>query len=462
MQIIANINNYFRLIFLFFCILLLNEFFMNFNIYIKKILATTSLLLFVLTAKAQNNFTIIGKSGIASIPFQLKNNLILIPITINKQNFTFILDTGVSKTLLFNIKANDSVKLNNRKNITIKGLGANEYYRAIKSTNNFIKIKNIVLPKAEIYLVTEAKFDFSSRIGIDVHGLIGADLFKNFIVKINYTKKKITFYKPKKFKLKKSKKWKKIPLKIVKNKPYISLNINNKKQNLLLDSGSGDALWLFEDTNNKIPKKYFYDYLGNGLSGEIHGKKAKMKDLLIGDYHLKNLLVAYPDSTYIQYKKDNFIRNGIVGASILKRFKLIFDYPNKQLFLKKNAKFKQPFLYNKTGLDISYNGKILVKEEKINVQNSDSNGKKTIDFLSIIQFAFKDSFVITGVKKDSSGEKAGLLKGDVLIKINGHPSYNFQLEEIVQKLSGKNKKVHLTIERNGIKYKFEVPLIDYL
>ncbi len=435
---------------------------MNFKVIFKKFTLLICVLLLSFTPKAQNSFNIIGKNEVTSVPFQFKNNLILIPISINNQEFTFILDTGVSKTLLFNIKANDSVKLNNRKKVRIKGLGANEYYRAIKSTYNFIKIKNVIHPKAEIYLITEANFDFSSRIGIDVHGIIGADLLKNFIVEIDYIKKKIKFYKSKKIKLRRKKKWKIIPIKIINEKPYIALKINNTIQNLLIDSGSGDALWLFENENNKIPKKHFEDYLGNGLSGEIHGKKAKIKDFFLGNFHLKNVLVAYPDSTYIQYKKDGFTRNGIIGGNILKRFKVILDYPNKRLFLKKNSKFNEPFWYNKTGLDISYNGKILVKEQKINLLNSDSNGNKTIDFLSIIQFAFKDSYIISGVKKGSSGEKAGLQKGDVLIEINGRQSFNYKLEDIIQKLSGKKKKVHLTIERNSIKYKFEVPLIDYL
>jgi len=435
---------------------------MIFNIIYKRFVLLFCILLLGFALKAQNNFVITGKYRVTSVPFQFKNNLILIPISINNQKFTFILDTGVSKTLLFNIKANDSVKLNNRKKIRIKGLGANEYYQAIKSTNNFIKIKNIIHPKAEIYSITEANFDFSSKIGIDIHGIIGADLLKNFIVEIDYAKKKIKFYKSKRIRLKRKKKWKEFPIKIINHKPYISLKMNNSIQNLLIDTGSGDALWLFEDKNNKIPKKYFEDYLGNGLSGEIHGKKAKMKDFFIGDFHLKNVLVAYPDSTYIRYKKDNFIRNGIIGGNILKRFKVILDYKDKRLLLKKNAKFNEPFWYNKTGIDLSYNGKILVKEQKINLENSDSNGNKTIDFLNIIQFTFKDSYIISGVKKGSSGEKSGLQKGDILIAINGRKAFNYKLEEIIHKFSGKKKKIHLTIERNSVKYKFEVALIDYL
>lgn len=411
---------------------------------------------------SQNGFTIVGKNKVTTIPFELKNNLILIPIEINEQKFTFILDTGVSKTLLFNIKANDSIQLNNRQKIKIKGLGANEYYSAIKSDNNFVKIKNIIHPKAEIYLITEAKFDFSNRLGKDIHGLIGADLIKNFVVEINYTKKKLKFYSKNTFTLKRKKKWKPFPITIYNNKPYVSTFFNDKNINLLLDSGSGDALWLYEDADIKIPPKNFEDFLGNGLSGEIHGKKAKIPLFNLKDFSLKKVLVSYPDSLFIPYIKSNYKRNGIIGGEILKRFHVIFDYQNKLLYLKKNSNFNKPFWYNKTGLEIAYNGKILVKEDQFKLNTSEAKGNNSINFLSVIKYIFKDSYIITSVKEGSSADKVGLQKGDLIKKINGQNSYTYKLEEITEKLSNNKKKIVLVIERNGIEYKFVVPMIDYL
>ncbi len=429
----------------------------------KHFSASIFLLFFLLTVVSQNKFQLVGNKPMAAIPFTFKNNLILIPVEINKHKFTFIFDTGVSKTLLFNIKANDSVTLNNRQKVRLKGLGANDYYNGIKSTNNFIKINNVTNTNAEIYFIDSANFDFSSRIGENIHGLIGGDLIKDYFIEINYIKRKIKIYKPSSFKRKKIRKWQELPIEVVKNKPYVSLNIaNRKKLNFLLDTGSSDAVWLMENSNIKVPVKNFDDYLGNGLSGEIHGKKAKLESFSFGKYTLSNVLVAFPEATFVNYEKDFFIRNGIIGGNILKRFHLLFDYHNKKLYIKKNANFKQPFNYNKTGIDVSYFGKVLVKEKKMDLLNSDTNGNKTVDIVSVINFSFKDSFIISNVKKGSSGEKAGLQKGDMLIKINGRTAYNFKLEQIVEKLSNNKRKVKLTIQRNGVEYDFVVPLINYL
>ena len=45
-------------------------------------------------------------------------------------------------------------------------------------------------------------------------------------------------------------------------------------------------------------------------------------------------------------------RNGSVGGEVLKRFNMVFDYPNNKLHLK-NANFKNPFQYNLAGIELA-------------------------------------------------------------------------------------------------------------
>src|SRR5690606_429954 len=47
------------------------------------------------------------------IKFELINNLIILPLQINGTELTFILDSGVSKPILFNITQSDSIAINN-------------------------------------------------------------------------------------------------------------------------------------------------------------------------------------------------------------------------------------------------------------------------------------------------------------------------------------------------------------
>src|SRR5690606_3189237 len=95
---------------------------------------------------------------------------------------------------------------------------------------------------------------------------------------------------------------------------------------LLLDSGSCDALWLFENTEGEIagPVKFFDDLLGFGLSGKIHGKRARLQRFRIGDFEIQQTKVSYPDSISLRYLNVMGDRNGSLGSEILRRFKVVF------------------------------------------------------------------------------------------------------------------------------------------
>ncbi|MDG4652641.1 hypothetical protein [Chryseobacterium arthrosphaerae] len=60
-------------------------------------------LLLSIFINAQNAFELINTKK-AVIPFKFINNLIFIPININGAELTFLLDTGVSETILFSLE----------------------------------------------------------------------------------------------------------------------------------------------------------------------------------------------------------------------------------------------------------------------------------------------------------------------------------------------------------------------
>ncbi|MCL5246013.1 retropepsin-like domain-containing protein [Cellulophaga sp. 20_2_10] len=76
------------------------------------------------------------------IKFKLINNLIVIPAKVNGVELSFILDTGVSKPILFNIADHDSVDIKNVSEITIKGLGGGEPIKALSSKGNLFELKS--------------------------------------------------------------------------------------------------------------------------------------------------------------------------------------------------------------------------------------------------------------------------------------------------------------------------------
>ena len=315
------------------------------------------------------------KKSKQSLSFKLINNLIVIPLELNGKKLSFILDSGVGKTILFNLSKNDSIGLNNLEKIQLQGLGKGNSIEALLSINNNLTLKNISSKNESIYVILNEYFDLSAKMGITIHGIIGYNLLRNFIVKVNYSSKKISFYDRKKFKYKTCRKCEVFPLEFYRKKPYLNAQVQldtiaNQLTDvkLLIDSGGSDAIWLFEDSKEaiKTPKRYFEDILGEGLSGSVIGNRSRISKIKLKSFEIKNPTVSFLDSVSTRHARNFKERNGSIGGSILKRFIVWFDYPNKKLTLKKNGSFSKGFNYNMSGLDIVYNGKQLVKEQDVN------------------------------------------------------------------------------------------------
>ncbi|WP_435416161.1 aspartyl protease family protein [Polaribacter aestuariivivens] len=422
---------------------------------------------------SQNGFRFLNSNDKKQrVKFQLVNNLIIVPVEINGKKLSFILDSGVNKTIIFNLSENDSIGLLNTEKVNLTGLGGGKSVEALLSKNNKLSIKGITSFNESVYVILKDYFDLSGKMGTTIHGIIGYNLLRNFIVKINYRTKKIDFYNPEKYSYKKCRKCEILPIQFYRKKPFVNVKvqldtIGNELTNvkLLIDSGGSDALWLFEHTKKNIvtPQRYFNDILGEGLSGSIYGNRSRIPKLIIGQFEIEEPTVSFLDTVSTKDARKFKRRNGSIGGNILKRFKVWMDYPNKQIMLRKNSSFKNDFNYNMSGLDVVYAGKQLVREKEetriSDAYNNDVNKNNTISFVTNFSYKFKPIFRIRTVVKNSPADKVGLQANDLLLQINGKAAHNYTLNEIISKFQEKdNKRIRMTVNRNGDIIKFEFRL----
>jgi hypothetical protein len=172
---------------------------------------------FFFVGKAQS-FDLPEGQKYEKVKFQLINNLIVIPIEVNGTPLSFILDSGVSSPILFSLAEQDSIQINKVSQIKLRGLGDGEPLEALSSKSNDFKIGGIENPDQHLYVVLDESLNFSQSIGIPIHGIIGYDLFRDFVVDINYSSKSIKFHDPDTYKAKPRKRSQKLPLFIEKKK----------------------------------------------------------------------------------------------------------------------------------------------------------------------------------------------------------------------------------------------------
>ena len=332
-----------------------------------------------------------------SVTFRFKtaSNLIIIPVVINDSDtLNFILDTGVRYPIITELPFVNRLNLNFMQPVTISGLGEGEPLTAYRSGNNTVKISGLVSYNQEIQMVINENFQISQVLGLPVHGLIGFNLFKDFVVEIDYENDKLTLTKPEYYRDRVNNRDIVMPLHFEHNKPYVRTSIMTDKNEevsvkLLVDTGASDAIWLSTSSDERInlPENHIETFLGKGLNGDFYGKKGRIGGIWVGPLVLYEPIVAFPEAELI----DRIIsddRNGTLGAEILRRFYVTIDYPGKQIKLRPTSRIKEEFNYNMSGLDISN------------------------------PFPGMPVFTIDKVRKNSPAYNAGLMENDQILNVN--------------------------------------------
>lgn len=406
------------------------------------------------------------------IPFKLINNLIFIPIMVNGVELTFMLDTGVSETLLFSLE-NKEVNFHKVEKVKFSGLGGNREIEGLKSINNITQIgENVKDDNHTIFIILDEDFNISSHVGIPVNGIIGYQFFKNHPIKIDYLAKKITIYNQ--LTPKETKRFSEMPITLELKKPYLVAGIeqvNEKKDSkLLIDLGNSDPLWLFPSLipGFKYNRPNIEDFLGRGFNGDVYGKRSRIHRLFLDHFIFEKPLMAMPDEFSIQHINLAKDRKGSLGAEIMRRFTVIFNYPENKIFFKKNNNFNDPFHFNMSGLEVKHDGMYWDKDiVKVETPTTSYNEGKTINssytISNVIQYKFtlKPEYSVAGTRADSPSAKSGIKKGDKILFINNKKAGDFSLEEIYNLMkSEEGKRIYLEIERNKTPMKFSFYLED--
>ena len=421
-----------------------------------KVLLIVGFLFFTSETHAQvNRFKIKDNKRSERIKFDLFNNLIIIPLKINGVELKFLLDSGVDKTILFSFDAVDSLMLKNTKFIKIRGLSSKQKYSAYKSSGNQIDIKNVSNKNADIYVVFDQENYLSGSVGTVINGVIGYDLLKDFVLRFDYSLKTLKFYTPSKFN-RPLIFFKETDIDLINNKPHLKASIadkdiGNKKGNFLLDTGSSDAIWLYQNDSLTLPSKKFEDNIGFGFRGIITGYRSKIDHFELTGYKFKNAKVAFPDLN-VELTKN---RVGSIGNEILKRFKFFINYQDKKIYFKSTTSIDNDFNYDKSGLLIRYDGLSIIEKQipvRVNIQSTASENygstNKNESFKTI--YEIKKKVKVAGLRKGSPAQKAGILPKDIIVFLQGKSINRYDLKEIRKLLSSKDGKlIEMKINRNG-------------
>jgi hypothetical protein len=323
-----------------------------------------------------------------TIPFNLWNNHIYLPVKLNGgPTKSFIFDTGGFNVLSKQEAQADGIKSEG----SLAGGGAG------RNTVEFGYARIDLLDVGGLVLRNQlfATFDLSVGIRFEdspVLGLVGYEIARQAVVVIDYEKQKITFIKPAHFR--RPTNAESLPLKFRQHVPTVEAVLDGVPGEFQLDTGARQSLILtrsFADEHGLLEKYHARRevIVGYGVGGPLRGLLAKAGEFKLGGLKMQ-APVALISSSWRDSEATSEIA-GNIGGGLLKRFTLTLDYVNGVLYLQPNKYFREPDVFDRSGLWL---------------MRADDDS----------------AFEISDVVPDSPASKAGLQAGEKILKADQTPA----------------------------------------
>jgi hypothetical protein len=345
------------------------------------------------------DFSIAGGAPETQIPIQLINNHIYGEAKVDgKGPFTFIFDTGGADILTPPLAKEMGLKVEG----ALPGTGAGEGVMEGGFTHvDQLEVGNAILKK-QLFMVMP--LDALNRIeGTTMPGMVGYEVFRRFVTRIDYGSNTVTLIDPKHFDPKNA--GTAVPFTFNDSIPEVMGTFEGIPAKYDIDTGSRAELTLTKPFAEKHGLRASHpkgiDAVdGWGVGGPSTGYVTRGKSMTLGPVTIEGIVTALASQDKGAFSGSDY--SGNVGGGILKRFIVTFDYDHQVMYLKSlPGPIKDTGTFDRSGMWI----------------NETDNG-----------------FRIADVTKGGPAEAAGLKVDDVITKVDGKPVADIHLYDLRRRL----------------------------
>ncbi len=159
-----------------------------------------------------------------------------------------------------------------------------------------------------------------------------------------------------------------------------------------------------------------------GAAGEASFLAGRARLLQLGPFLFRDEIAAFPDDVPPAVARPGW--DGILGAALLNRFRVTFDYSRKQMILEPTEMLGVSFDYELTGVMVVADGKL---------------------------------FKVGGVQDGTPGGYAGFQPGDVILAMDGRPAAGMTLLQVRQGFRQDGDKHTVEIQRGRDRLLIQMP-----
>jgi hypothetical protein len=256
----------------------------------------------------------------------------------------------------------------------------------------------------------------TSAYGVRIDGIIGYSFFRRYIVAIDYEKMMFEVLIPGTYKYPRGgyllkPQFSTLPMQVASVRDNEDITAK-----FYFDTGAGLCMLLNEDlvkdSSLLKSKRKLYPTEAEGLGGKKSMSLTVVKEVRVGPYKFRNVPVYIFDDEFniTQYP----VLGGLLGNDIMRRFNIILNYPEQQIYIRPNKRYTDSFDYSYSGL-----------------------GMYIVD----------GAITVTDIMKKSPAEEAGFIPGDIVLGIDNDLSGNIQSYKT--HLQNAGARIKVLISRKG-------------
>lgn len=376
--------------------------------------------------------SVVFPSGTVVLPCEIARNLCYLRSDLNAHPVWMALDTGSSLTVLDSDKS---------KEFEFRGSGSgNAAGGASGGSNKFDIINGITIQNGSSVLhnqtIIAMPFKYvAQRVGHPTDGTLGSNVFSNYVVEVNYVENRVILTDPSAWNP--ATHGEALPISLEGNVPFIqaSITLPDGQQiegKFVVDSGQIiSGLLITEGFQKAHPEILHYKKVLrppsiSAVGGEMEYSVSRIPQLRLGSVTIDNPVTSFPQHAVGIYARPDVA--GAIGADLLSRFDVSFDYRHKLIYFKPNSAFRARSDFDMSGLQLG-----------VNPPN-----------YSEIQ--------VTGIMDSTPASHAGLKKGDIVLAVNRSKPGELTLSEVLAILRRPNTHCKLWVKRANHKFFFTLHL----
>ena len=248
-----------------------------------------------------------------------------------------------------------------------------------------------------------AKQDFGAQVGRAYEGTLGNDLLASAVMEINYARQTVRLYDPASYQY--GGRGKGVPLLFIAGLPVVHAKISvsglkTVEGDFVLDTALNASLLIapaFADSHKLRPHKTIPSTVFAAGSSDP-AELARVNAFDLGPFTVAQSIAVFPHQSSLADRDRRLA--GEIGARLLRRFIVTFDYVHHQIFLDGNSNFRADEFEDMSGLAIIASGPGLKR------------------------------FEVTEVWPHTPGADAGIRKGDIIEGIDEEAAADLSLAEV--------------------------------